>query len=340
MKPAGKTTIRNQLAVTKEQLESSEKLAEQLKGDVNFWKADRESHFRKNVALTVAFGVAVFLFFVFLSNGTLNTRKQVENAASAAYSSGLKDGKEAGIEESRELGHEDGYQEAQDEYEDSYQNAYDEGAQEGYGLGREEGYEEGYEDGLSKKEEDVDFLLKSLEQPYPESGTVHNATTEAQASTMNITNDMTCAYFCKVVSKETNGHYLEFFLRPDSSASVSLPLGTYYIYFQKSNDAWYGWDAGFWESGETGVWDYYYVSTGGTWTVNLSDQDERDIDEVLFKQLQKPSEVVTPSQMVWVPKISGDKYHSIETCCNMYQPYYVSIEWAKSTGHAACNNCW
>lgn len=352
MKPAGRTTVRRQLARAKQHLTECRKNNLELQEQVKKLKNDNDFTAARGAAAFGILGFVVFVFFIVLMTDWLDTKptidKAISAAQSAAYSSGLEEGKEVGIEEGkatgleegRELGRSEGYQDAEEEYGSSYEERYEEGLNDGYDSGHDDGYEEGYEAGIAETESDVQYFLDLLDQPYPESGAVHDATTESRPATLNVTNDTEYAYICKVVSAETNGHYMEFFLRPDSSASITLPLGTYYIYYQKGNGAWYGWNVRFWKSCDTGMFDYYYVSTGGIWDITISKEKSKEIDEDFFQQVQKPAEVITPSRMVWIPKVSGNKYHFIDTCSNMYGPYYVSIEWAKSLGYTACNNCW
>ena len=46
------------------------------------------------------------------------------------------------------------------------------------------------------------------------------------------------------------------------------------------------------------------------------------------------------SQMVWIPTISGHKYHSNPRCSGMKGPEKVSIETAKARGFTACKKCY
>ena len=53
----------------------------------------------------------------------------------------------------------------------------------------------------------------------------------------------------------------------------------------------------------------------------------------------KPQKNSESSEMVWIPR-TGKRYHRKETCSNMKNPSYVTIEEAKRRGFTPCKKCY
>lgn len=298
------------------------------------WLKSEEKKFRITITLLI-----VFVLFICgcLAGDWLDTEPTVKQKVAAAY----EDGHTAGQDEGYDSGYETGHADAEEENADPYENGFSDGESSGYEQGLEEGYENGYNTAASENEDDIELLLEELEQPFPESGTVFNATTESRPISLSINNVTTNAYFCKLVSVEENGQYMEFFIGPGDSVTIGIPVGTYSICYSKSDSQhWYGSNIQFWNYSDYEKINKYFVCDIGTLEVSLDDEETVELSKEAYQAIKRPAEVITPSKMVWVPSITGVKYHSIPGCCNMKDPLYISLEYAKEMHYTPCNNCW
>lgn len=50
-------------------------------------------------------------------------------------------------------------------------------------------------------------------------------------------------------------------------------------------------------------------------------------------------QIISSSEMVWIPTNGGKKYHSKSTCSQMIAPEYVTVSQAISQGFTACARC-
>lgn len=131
--------------------------------------------------------------------------------------------------------------------------AYDEGYSDGFADGREQGIADGYERGLSIGKQQaineaeasassaIDSLYAQLEQPYPETGTILTPAEEYCVAPLTINNPTSSAYVIKLVPVgEVQGTTMSFFVSPETTAEVLVPLGDYKIKCAYGTGPWYG----------------------------------------------------------------------------------------------------
>ncbi len=161
MKPAGKTTVRRQLAAAKKQLAKNKSYDKNLEEDIRSLQSKLEKSTKKYRVLITVCCIALFFLLLYWSDGMLLTRSSAEKEISAAFSSGFSEGKKTGIEEGRELGHSEGYQDAEEEYGSSYKDGYEEGRMDGL----QEAYDEyeGLPDRAEEYKECIAYLIELLD---------------------------------------------------------------------------------------------------------------------------------------------------------------------------------
>ena len=69
-------------------------------------------------------------------------------------------------------------------------------------------------------------------------------------------------------------------------------------------------------------------------------QKTLDAQKAASQAAAKASSGKKTGQMVWIPTISGHKYHSNPRCSGMKGPEKVDISTAKARGFTACNKCY
>lgn len=190
----------------------------------NFWR----NWFLAAAGCTVLLCLCAVLAF---STGQAVSGKTAENQAKQAWSTGYDDGYDDGYGngygDGARIGKKEGYQE---------------GHNEGYESGRVDGVDEGYYFAAEKYQENFEILMQKMETPYPDSGDIFYASTEERYAPFEIVNPGDQAYFIKVYSDdgETQKDVLTFFVRPNSEASVSMPLGNYKVKYAMGSGPWYG----------------------------------------------------------------------------------------------------
>ena len=69
-------------------------------------------------------------------------------------------------------------------------------------------------------------------------------------------------------------------------------------------------------------------------------QKTLDAQKAASQAAAKASSGKKTGQMVWIPTISGHKYHSNPRCSGMKGPEKVDISTAKARGFTACKKCY